>query len=214
MEEIMRRVFWVATVVVMALALASCGSTSGNDDEQVLDTISFDGEGITQCDQFVGSNLQVDVQQDVCSDDTIETFTDTFANANVQNNQKLDITINKYTVVVEGASLGTLTYNLTDTVPGKRCTNQATLSCAADRDCVTLGGVGTCQPSQTAIALLLFDIATKIRLTPDLVPFGRTLTVNITLFGTDVSGGDWQSTGSINAIFQDVDNCMACTLTQ
>ena len=153
MEETMRRVFWLAAVAATAMALSSCGSTSGNEDAQVLAILGFDGDNITQCDQFVGSNLQVDVQQDVCSDNTFETFTDTFANVNMQNNEKLDITINRYTVVVQGASLGTLSYDLTATVTGKRCSNVATLACAVNSDCTGTGGLGTCRPSNKGFRL-------------------------------------------------------------
>jgi len=203
----------LSAVIAIAVGFASCGSTGNNDDAQVLTVQSFDGENITQCDQFVGSNVEIDVQQDLCDMDNAEPFTDTFANVNLLNNQKLDIQINSYTITIEGASIGPYSFDSTGTAPGKRCSNDQTRSCATDANCVIGTAVGTCLSSISSVAFRLVDINTKIRLIPDVVPLGRTFNVSVTFFGSDISGADWTVTGDLTAAFNDFNNC-DCMLGQ
>lgn len=213
MEGTMRGMCTMTALAALMLGLAACGSTHGNQDDQVLTVQGFDDEGITQCDTFVGSNGEIDVQQDLCDMDTAEPFTDTFVNVNLLNNQKLDIQIDSYTINIEGASIGPYSFNATETAQGKRCSNDSTRSCATDANCTINTGLGTCLSSISSVPLRLIDINTKIRLIPDVVPLGRTFNVSVTLFGSDLSGADWQVTGDLTASFNDFNNCN-CMLGQ
>lgn len=214
MEGTMRRVCRLTAGVAMLVGFVSCGSTGGNEDAQVLTIQSFDAEDITQCDQFVGSNGEIDVKQDLCDMDNAEPFTDTFVNVNVLNNQKLDIQLNSYEIDIEGADIiGTYSFDATSTARGKRCSTDSTRACATDDQCTVGTAVGICTSVISTIPLRLVDINTKLRLTPIIVPLGRTFNVNITLFGSDISGEDWTVSGGITAAFNDFDNC-DCNLGQ
>lgn len=216
MEGLMKRLGRLAVALVAIAGSWSCGSTS-NDDALVLSMQGFDDEGIVQCDSVTPDLASIDVIQDLCTegDDAgqPEPFTETAANAQFQNNQKLDITINSYTVRILDSGVGEVTRLTSQTVPGKRCTNDLTRSCAVDRDCTVNATIGLCQPSISQVQVLLADFTTKALIIPSVEPGGRTLDIEVTFFGSDVTGADWQSTAFIAGTFTDFNNC-GCELTQ
>lgn len=207
-----------AVALAIAWMVASCGSTPSND-ATVLELVGFDDGEITQCDEIIGSSGEIDVVQSLCmeggagGEETPEPYTETFISANLQNNQQLDITINRYTIKIEGSGVPLITYSSSAVVQGRRCSNNEARSCASDRDCAILGAVGSCTASVSSIDLRLFDFTTKDLIVADAAPFGRTYDVTITLFGNDVVGGDWVTAGSISARFDSFNNC-GCTLGQ
>lgn len=218
MEGHMRRVCRLAVTAAMIGVLASCGSTDNGptgSDALVLQVLGFNDMNITQCDQVNADGAEIDLIRDECTmggQTTPEPFTQTSANASLQNNQKLDITLNSYSVNYVGTGAPEMTFSAGQTVTGKRCNNDTTRSCAVDSDCIILGGgVGLCQPSITTIEVLLASFTTKDFLLPDV--FTTVPSVVVTFFGTDVTGATWVAQSSIEATLWDFDNC-ACTLTQ
>ena len=213
MEAHMRRVCRLAVATAVMGVLMSCGNTdNGPDgsDSLVFQILGFNGENIQQCDKWIASNVEVDVvvQSDCSGTMMAEPFTDTFGNVTVQNNEKLDITLDSYEVSIGAANLGTIQFMSTQTATGKRCTNDPTRSCAVDSDCTSVaGGVGICRPSTSEFQLRLFDSDTKARIIPDIVPLGQSFDVQVTLFGSDVVGNHWQATGFFTARFDSFDNC-------
>lgn len=219
MEGHMRRVCRLAVTAAMIGLLGSCGSTDNGptgSDALVLNFQGFSDMGITQCDQVNPEVAEIDLIQDICmtgqgGEGTPEPFTETSATAMLQNNQKLDITLNSYSVNFVESGAPEMTFSTSQTITGKRCTNDSSKSCAVDSDCVILGGgIGLCNPSISSLQVLLASFTTKNFLLPDI---GDTVNVVVKFFGTDVTGADWVAQGSIAASLNDFNNC-TCSLTQ
>lgn len=202
--------------LVGALTLAACGSTNsgGNSDNLVLAFIGFSDMNISQCDAVNPEVADIDLVQDECVSggmSTPEPFTQTSATATLQNNEKLNITINSYTVDYQQTGVAPITQQTSQIVVGRRCSNNATVPCAVDSDCLSIsGGAGTCLASQSTIQVLLADFNTKAFLLPDI---GNTVPLVVTFFGSDDANNDWQTQGTISATLEDFNNC-GCMLTQ
>lgn len=200
---------WGIAVMVGALALASCGST--DDDSLVLTFVGFDGDNITQCDQINPGLAEIDISQ-ICCDDSnpctdVEPVTQTQVNALFQNNQKLGITINSYTVEIPGTGVGAVTNETSQFVTGKRCLNVPTRECADDADCVVGITIGSCVPSTSPVSIVLADFTTKALIGPDVQPGGKTVDIFVRFFGSDSSRAQWQAQASIPARFDNFNNC-------
>jgi hypothetical protein len=212
MEGQMRRMCRLAVATAAAGFIASCGST--NNDALVLSFMGFEEDSLVQCDQVNPDVVDIDLVQDVCmssmgGQETAEPFTETSAVANLQNNEKLDITLTSYTVNFVGTGAPQTTNATSQTITGRRCSNVSTQACAVDTDCIILGsGTGVCQPSISSLTVLLASFTTKNFLLPDI---GKTVPVTVTFFGSDVVGNQWTAQGSIQATLEDFNNCM-CTL--
>lgn len=214
MEGLMKRLGKLVVALVALGGSWSCGSTS-NDDALVLQFQGFDDEGIIQCDQISPDLASIDIIQDLCTEGgnegQAEPFTETSVNLQFQNNQKLDITIDSYTVDILDSGVGEVTRLTSQPVQGKRCATDQARACATDNDCILSGG--RCFASTSQVQVLLADFTTKALIIPSVEPGGRTLDIAVTVYGTDVTGADWQSQAFIAGTFTDFNNCN-CSLSQ
>jgi len=217
MEAHMWRLCRLVVAIGAAAVLASCGSTNGGptgSDALTLELLGFSDLGITQCDQVNPEVVDMDLIQDMCSTGgmaaTPEPFTETSMTVMMQDNQKLDITIRSYNITFHDTGAPAVRRNTSQTVRGKRCSNDTTRACAVDSDCIVDLSVGSCRPSVSDIQVLLADFETKAFLIPDI---GNTVTATVRLEGTDVTGADWAAQGDISVSLEDFNNC-GCDLGQ
>jgi len=198
----------------MFCATWGCGSTA-NEDQLVLDFRGFDSEGLEQADHVDPGLAEVDVVPDCCEADPVtgvctdaEPFMETAVNAVFINNQKLDITVDRYEVELPEAGLPVRRFSTSQTVAGKRCDIDRSRPCAVNADCVLGQMAGVCQPSASAVHLLLFDFQAKRLALAQSAPFGATFDVIVRISGRDESGARWES-GDLHylARFDNFDNC-------
>ena len=152
---------------------------------------------------------QIDLIQDLCvsgSTETPEPFTETSATATLQNNQKLNITINSYAVEF-------LQHRRSDGQPGDYpdgswqemqqphgafLRSRFRLLRRSPAPAPAGLAPGTIQFSALA------DFTTKAFLVPDI---GNTVDVVVTFFGSD-GAGNWSTTqGTLAATLEDFNNC-------
>ncbi len=209
----MRRLCRATMAVLIAAAmLPACGST-GNENDLVLEFVSWDGTGLMQPDPVSPGSADVDIVQDCCAFDqmtgdctSVETFTETSANAIFRNLEKLDITLDSYVVDIPDSGLAPFPGTLRQVVDGMRCSSDGSRSCASPADC-ELGD--TCSSSETTINVKLFTINDKLLLQGNAGLFGKTYNLFVTFFGHDSADELWQVTAPYQASFRDFDNCGA-----
>lgn len=212
----MRRLCRLVMVVGLAALVGSCGDTT-REDELVLQFLRFEGEDIVQCDRVEPDAAEVDVIRNLCGDppdEEAEPFTETHALAFFRNNQALDLRIDQYSIDIAESGLGVITFNGGgQVVRGKRCDADATRACAVDADCVIAGSVGSCQTTDSAVNMLLFDFTTKLLITPQAAPAGKTFSMVITVLASDLAGETRRLQIPYLARFDNFDMC-ACDLAQ
>lgn len=157
----MRKLASVCAVVLgVLIGLPGCGSDAG--DRLVLSFERFTGAEITQADAVFDTHAEVDICGFVCiQQDQInaEEFTQTTVGAVFVNRGKANIVLDSYSLLVPGSGIEEVTRPISALIPGGRCTNDESQSCAADDEC--LGG--TCFHSETTVTFLLYDFDFKDR---------------------------------------------------
>jgi len=217
----------ITFLALLAIVVGGCGSTTGGDgnDATIIRFVSFDGLGLTQADSVRASSADVDVVQNLCEMTGMngemntfseEPFTQTVANATFRNDQKLDIHLNGYTMHIDDpdVGIGDLSYAMSGTIVGGRCSNLPDRSCASDPECIVGLSRGTCTFSETTVTgLLLVDFDTKEHVA--LSVYGRGLPVEIVFTGNDVVGNNYSVRANYTLTFANFCNCAAgeiCTL--
>jgi hypothetical protein len=211
----MRR-FWAVVVGALALgtSVVACGGGSADSDTLVLRFAGFNGIGITQADSVRETSADVDVVQSLCgSGDTVEAepFTQTTINAVFVNEEKADIVLDSYTVDLSSvADLGVRTSTLSVLIPGRRCGNSPTQSCATDDDCAIGGIPGRCQSSETLVSsLLLVDFNEKFVIGNNPEVWGLGSNIAITFYGHDDAAHSFTIPTSYVVTFDNYNNCSA-----
>ena len=191
---------FITGTVLMTVLWSGCGSTS-NNDQLVMQFISFDNTGIIQEDSVGETSAVVDnVQEKPCSGtQDNELFTDTLINAVFLNNEASDITLD-HVVIDVGPTSGSVVppHAIGRTLPGGLCSNIFG-HCASDADCLSVSGA--CGHSDTAVSdILLFSTDEKTRIRSGTYP------VNITFFGFDANRS-FQTSTVYSVTFTDLQNC-------
>jgi len=231
------RVSTCALSLTFVLGALGCGSSGfdgqNNDDALTMSFIAFSGEGIDQQDSIGSTSAEVDVCPTICDfgeggifgDETFEAFTQTSANALFVNNGFADILLDQYTVSIPGSGIPPRTVHTAALLIGGRCSNSPTQHCSLDNDCSIAGILGTCNQTQTAVEILLFDFTDKQliasgpkgdRMCPgvdmqgnptpgNIIP--QTLQTNVTFSGSDESGKRFTVKTGLVAGFFDANNC-------
>ncbi|MBI3782357.1 MAG: hypothetical protein HY270_03040 [Deltaproteobacteria bacterium] len=216
----MRRQFKSITyLALLTIVAGGCGSTGSGDgnDATILRFRGFDSKGITQADSVSGGNADVDVVQNLCQSSatsggqvmvTDELFTQTVVNATFENDEKLDISLNRYDIHIADPNVGVgdVSYPMSGTILGGRCANALNRPCASELDCVVGTTRGNCQFSLTKLdSLLLVDLDTKDHVSP--LVYGRGLPINISFFGSDIVGNQYVARANYTITFDNFCNC-------
>ncbi len=207
---------WLRGLAILVVGLAAvqmgCGSDScGGTGQCTVQLVGF-GDGAEDQPDAVGpTGAQVDVCQNLCSgggggEIMFEPYTSTIAAAFLVNEGKSD-------VVVDSIQVSYPNSGLTDAepirggfiVPGRRCSENATVRCANDFECV-----GVCVSQQTTIPFTIFDLAHKdliggpacsTGVEPDQIPSF------VTISGRDADGERFTISGGMNLETANFDNC-------
>ncbi|HUI26326.1 MAG TPA: hypothetical protein VL403_09615 [Candidatus Kryptonia bacterium] len=197
---------WVYRLTVAALSaslIAACGSGGDAGDRLTMQFLGFQSPGATQLDAVNQTSAEVDVFQDVCTDLTIEPFQETNASALFMNNGASDINVDTIVVNIPNSGVPEFTRTISQILPGGRCSSPSGLICSFDSDCTSGLGQGTCSHIQSTLTFLLFDIDTKLRVSPG------TYDVSITFSGEDASNERFDVTTHMTVTFQDFCHCSA-----
>jgi hypothetical protein len=189
----------MATTALVAALVVGCGSSAG--DRLTLQFITFQDPQNGQTDSINGTAAEVDIVPDQCTDGSFEPFGETQATAVLMNNGGSDIQLDQVKINTSAAGSAPVTRNITKLLQGGRCSNNASQQCAADADCGGLAGGGTCMHSETDVTFLLFDLQTKLQVSPG------TFDIPISFSGVDASDSRFTVQTHLTVTFAHFDNC-------
>lgn len=196
----MRRVYISTVTVLTAALIVSCG---GGSDQLTLQFQNFASPGTSQLDAVNATSAEVDVVQDACADGSAEPFQQTLASAIFNNQGASDIVLDTIVINIPNSGVPEYTRMVTQNLPGGQCENGTI--CTADSDCIitTTGTTttGTCTHVDTTVTFLLFDVSTKLRVSPG------TYDVGITFSGEDASGSRFTVPTNMTVTFEDFCHC-------
>ncbi len=208
---------WLRGLAVLVVALSAvqmgCGSDGcGGTGQCTLQLVRFGDGAVGQADAVGPTSAQVDVCQGICSSGSggslmSEPYTSTFVSAFVVNEGKSDIVINSIQVSYPNSGLTDLNTGVAGglIVPGRRCSDNPTLRCADDFECV-----GVCVSQETAIPFLMFDLDRKNLIGGPACSTGvepGLIGAFVTIGGRDADGERFTINGGMNLETANFDNC-------
>jgi hypothetical protein len=202
----------------LSLMVWGCGSDSfGGTGQGTLQLVRFGTGAEEQPDAVGATGAQIDVCQNICMQQgggggggqmLPEPFTSTLVAAFVVNRGKSDITVDSIQVSYPNSGLVDLNTAVAGgfAVPGGRCSNNPSQSCAAAFEC----GGQLCVNQETAIPFTMLSLDRKSLLAGNdcgtgLDPF--IIPSFVIIRGRDADGEGFAVSGGINLEIADFDNC-------
>ncbi len=208
---------WLRGLAILVVGLSAvqmgCGSDSfGGTGQGTLQLVRF-GDGAEDQPDAVGpTGAQVDVCQSLCSgggggEIMVEPYTSTIVAAFVVNEGKSDIVIDSIQVSYPNAGLTDMNTAVAGgfVVPGRRCSDNATVRCADDFECNA-----ACVSQETAIPFTMLDLDRKDLLGGDACATGlqpSLVATFVSIRGRDADGERYTINGGMNLEAANFDNC-------
>jgi hypothetical protein len=210
---------WLRGLAILVVGLSAaqfgCGSDSfGGTGQGTLQLVRFGSGADEQPDSVGNTSAQADVCLNFCGatnileEATLEPFSSTQVAAFLVNRGKSDITIRSIQASFPNSGLPDLNTAVAGgfAVPGGRCVDNPSVSCAADFEC----NGSFCVTQETPINFTILDLERKQLLAGDecntgLVP--RSIPSFVTIAGIDAEGENFTISGGMNIEVANFDNC-------